>query len=301
MDLGKSAYTLDTRLYHAFRAAENCSDIMLHYYDKPYRISFKAPGVDSSAYRNIEDDPSAIKLPMDRFCDQICREYLNLLYPEFGFVGEESFDPEDLSEFKDVFWCVDPICGSKGYFEKNDHFGTSVALIEKGKGVILGAMNCPRIGLKGIAHLSSGTTAYSGHVRRPAKGLCVLISSNVRRSEKFNIYQQIVRRLNADFVGYETSIPTKSLKVLTGVYDLHFSIPAHIVGGGGPKIWDLAASDCFFRAEKYRLTDFYGNRLDFSGEFKNNDTNGHRYKNGYIMARDNELWEKCINALKAVV
>ncbi len=280
---------IDQRLYHAHRAAMNCEDLMMHYYDRGYEIKIDTKSYDSASGLAAEDSPELVKLGPDKFCDRICREYLTLLYPEFGFVGEESFEESELK--KEIFWCVDPICGSMGYKKKTGFFGTSVALVDRKRGPILGALNCPVPKIGGIASLEAGKTLYYGSKQNTnSGGLRVLISANRKNSEPF---LEMLNLLNPSETGYQESIPTKSMNVLLGSYDLHFNLPRDFQGGS-PKIWDLAASQVFYDVEGMYLTDFRGGRLDLTGK------NGYRYSDGYIMAKDRKILDLCLEAFEKI-
>ena len=287
MDLAKKAAELDQHLYHAYKAAQNCSDVMMFYYDKDYEIEYDRKEYDAKSGLAVEAHPSVIKLQIDKYCDRIAREYLTILYPDYGFVGEESFDPKEMEN--EFFWCVDPICGSMGYKKKTGFFGTSVALIEKSKGPVIGALNCPFLKLSGIASAKDNKTFYSGDFKKyKTDGLKVVISANIKEHENFKKMLQI---LKPDVVDYMESVPSKSIQILGGTYDLYFNLPEEF-GGGRPRLWDYAASDVFFRVEEKEFTDFDGKVLDLSGE------SGIRFGNGQIMAKDKKTLEKCLEAFE---
>lgn len=291
MDLLNIARDVDERLYHACKAADNCADIMLYYYEKDYTVEYdeseNESGYNPGSGLSLKDSPGAIKLQVDRYCDRIAREYLSMLYPKYGFVGEESFDPDEMKH--DYFWCVDPICGSMGYRKKTGFFGTSVALVRKNAGPLIGVLNCPGLRLSGMASTEHNRTWYSGDFKRfEADGLKVIISANRTTSKQFN---EMLNILKPAVVGYEESVPTKSIQVLAGTYDLHFNLPLEY-GGGAPKIWDLAASHVFYAVESMEYTDFDGAPLDLTGNAP------HKYKNGYIMARNRQVLDRCLEAFQ---
>jgi fructose-1,6-bisphosphatase/inositol monophosphatase family enzyme len=263
---------------------------MVHYYEKDYEVKYDESEFDPAAGLSIKDSPSAIKLAVDLWCDKISKEYLQILYPEFGFVGEESFDSNELK--KEYFWCVDPICGSIGYKKKTDYFGTSIALIKRGEGPFIGVLTCPKLKIAGIASLPEKKAFYSGKFKRyKTEGLKVIVSSN-RRKDMY--LEKMLRILKPEIVDYQESVPTKSLQVLGGTYDLHFNLPAKF-GGATPKIWDLAASYVFYKIEGMKFVDFNGNEIDLTGTLKS-----HRYPNGYIMAKNEEILQRCLWAFNQI-
>lgn len=289
MDIENKAIKTDERLFHAYRAAKNCSDVMMHYYEKDYEVQYDRREYDAKSGLSLEAHPSTIKLQIDKYCDRISREYLTILYPEYGFVGEESFDPEEMK--KEFFWCVDPICGSMGYKKKTGFFGTSVALIKKDEGPVLGVLNCPVLKLSGIASLEENDTFYSGKFKKyNTDGLKIAISANIKENQNF---KKMLNILKPSVVDYMESVPSKSIQVLGGTYDLYFNLPDEY-GGGRPRLWDFAASDVFFKVDGKVFTDFNGDPLDLSG------SSGIRFGNGQIMAGDKKVLGKCLNAFEAL-
>jgi len=279
----------DMRLYHAVKAAMNCEDIMLHYYEKDYDVKYDTDNYDTSSSLSIEESPELIKTAPDKYCDRISRTYLNLLYPDWGFVGEESFDEREMQN--ETFWCVDPICGTMGFKKKSGFFGTSVALIHKDSGPVLGVMNCPALGIGGAASLERHMTQYFGEPEQhDSEGLKVLVSANRKTSEPFRLMLKI---LNPAVVGYQESVPSKSLHILMKAYDLHFNLPA-AYEGGAPKIWDLAASSVFYAINGMEMTDMDGKPLDLTGQ------HGWSYRNGYVMAKDKKTLDLCLEAFQKI-
>jgi threonine synthase len=267
---------LDSRLYHALNAAGILEDIMLYFYNREYEYSW-----DKS-----EKDPAAsIKLEVDKKCDFLARTYLTSLYPisdKWGFIGEESFDNSERS--KEFYWCVDPICGSLGYKKKTGNFGTSIALIHKGK-AILGVMNCPTFGWTGMAVSDPKKIVAYSHKKKNKKksSLRIIVSANRRDNP---ILLEILNSFGKVDITYAESLPVKSLGVLMGNFDLFYGMP-ETLGGGKYNIWDIAATSAFAEVEDIKLTDAFGEAIRL-------DMNDHRFYNGIIMTRDNDIWKKAV-------
>ena len=284
-ELAEAALETDSRLFHALRATEILSDIMLQHYDREYSVEYDESEHDVGLFTDIKDSPGAIKLAVDRYCDRAARAYLTGLFPDQGFVGEESFDPVEMT--RDLFWVVDPICGSLGYYRKNGYFGTSVGLVDRRRGPVLGALNCPVLNIRGLAHREKNLIFLQGDFQDPpSTGLNLVVSSSAPNHPEM---ERMLELLRPGAVDYQGSFPAKALGVLAGTYDLCFGFPK-ISSGGGLKIWDLAASGAFFAQGEYSLTDFQGHPCDLTGR------TGHQFRNGYILSLSEEIHQLCLEA-----
>jgi fructose-1,6-bisphosphatase/inositol monophosphatase family enzyme len=279
-------YSIDPRVYHARRAAENAADVMMQYYRGDYAVDWDETEHDPRAHRRLQDSPGAIKLEVDLRADRLVRAYLTELYPDLGFVSEESFDPAEME--KPVFWCVDPVCGSMGYYKGTGFFGCSAALVDRETGPVIGALNCPALGISGEAHRPAGRVFHRGTSGRRAAGLSVAVSANMKDKP---LMQAVLNELEPALVEYRESIPAKALPTAVGEYDLSFGLPQKL-GGGAPKIWDFAAARVFFDVQGKILEDFNGRPHDLTGR------SGHLLTEGYIMAADGDLAARCRKALE---
>lgn len=284
----------DERLYHAWRAAGILADLMLFYFDKDYEVEIDpSQAIDPGSYPGmpLSEHPSAIKLAVDLMCNQMARDYLGKLYPDYGFVGEESFDKDPGQLEKELFWVVDPICGSKGYRNKTTSYGASVALVSREKGPILGVLSCPGMELSAMGDAEKGLYWLQGGFRgREPRGLNLAISGNQRKNPAF---QRVIDELRPARVDYYTGVPPKTVQVIGGAYDLYFSL-ARDMGGNSIKIWDLAASWAIARAKGMAMRDARGNELDLSGK------SGHLFGEGYVLARDQRVMDLVMAAIAKV-
>lgn len=273
----KALMKADPRLSHALKTAELLEEIMLHYYHKEYYFEWDPREKDHAA---------AIKLEVDKKCDNLARSYLTSIYgtsDKWGFIGEESF--EEGESAKEFYWCVDPICGSLGYKKKTGNFGTSVALVHKGKAV-LGVMNCPVHQWTGAAILEPGHRAAYFPKPRITKSSRIRVVASANKRANGNL-QEILSRIGPADISYVESIPVKALGVLLGKYDLFYGIPV-CLGGGKYNIWDIAALTAFAGVEKIFLSDSFGNPVKLDP----------KYYNGIILTRDKALWKKAMDITK---
>ena len=82
--------------------------------------------------------------------ETIIREYLMKKYPDFGFFGEESNNPDN----KDFLWIVDPIDGTSNFIHGYPFYCVSIGLAYKGV-PILGVIYAPLTDSVYKAHVKS--------------------------------------------------------------------------------------------------------------------------------------------------
>ncbi|MEI0602864.1 inositol monophosphatase family protein [Brachyspira alvinipulli] len=82
--------------------------------------------------------------------EAIIREYLMKKYPDFGFFGEESNNPDN----KDFLWIVDPIDGTSNFIHGYPFYCVSIGLAYKGV-PILGVIYAPLTDSVYKAHVKS--------------------------------------------------------------------------------------------------------------------------------------------------
>jgi len=73
----------------------------------------------------------------------ICRA-LSKDYPNIPILSEESCDSFSISSPNNLFWCIDPIDGTKEFIKRNDEFTINIALISNKK-PIMGLIYAPAL------------------------------------------------------------------------------------------------------------------------------------------------------------
>jgi len=73
----------------------------------------------------------------------ICRE-LSKNYPSIPILSEESCESFSILNPNSLFWCIDPIDGTKEFIKRNDEFTINIALISNKK-PILGVIYAPAL------------------------------------------------------------------------------------------------------------------------------------------------------------
>ncbi|WP_028329624.1 inositol monophosphatase family protein [Brachyspira alvinipulli] len=84
--------------------------------------------------------------------EAIIREYLMKKYPDFGFFGEESNNPDN----KDFLWIVDPIDGTSNFIHGYPFYCVSIGLAYKG------------IPIVGVIYAPLTDSVYKAHIKSKA-------------------------------------------------------------------------------------------------------------------------------------
>jgi 3'(2'), 5'-bisphosphate nucleotidase len=99
---------------------------MKYYHQKDLVVSIKEP--------DNKDEFIDYLTEADQNAEKLIKKELGLLYPGYGFLGEESFEGKIFDE--DFVWIVDPIDNTKGFVRKEGDFSVQIGLSYKGRGVL---------------------------------------------------------------------------------------------------------------------------------------------------------------------
>ena len=97
---------------------------------------------------------------VDIACERSLRRSLRRVFPDAGFLGEET-SPADLD--RDWVWVVDPIDGTSNFSRGLPHFAVSVALLWRGRPV-LACIHC-------LPEDASYTAVHGGGARRDGRAI----------------------------------------------------------------------------------------------------------------------------------
>lgn len=227
------------------RIAAAAGEIILHFYRRPGRITFKP---DSTPLSNA---------------DQASHEYLVAalqdLTPGRCVISEESEDDSavDLSPGA-RYWLVDPLDGTKEFIKETDEFTVNVALIEERRPV-LGVVVAPALGLTYVGSPVHGAWRKHGEstptrvrTRSASGGRLAVVASRDHAGPA-------VARLLANTPGAEVMSMGSSLKfclVAEGKADLYLrDLPT--------MEWDTAAAQCVVEAAGGQVCDLSGCTLSY--------------------------------------
>ncbi len=114
---------LERRLKVAIEAAEEAGKIIREIYDGDFTVKYK----DAE-----EEDPVTLA---DKKSDAKIQEILLRVFPEDGWLSEETLDSEERLQ-KDWVWIVDPMDGTREFVQHIPEFSVSIGLAFKGEPVL---------------------------------------------------------------------------------------------------------------------------------------------------------------------
>ena len=189
--------------------------------------------------------------------DKEIDKYLKLYYethtPWIGWLSEESID--DKSRFqKDLFWCLDPIDGTRSYINQKPEYTISLALIKKNK-PILGYVVNPET--KEFFFSEKGKGAFCNDKKIIVKqkndfNNCniTISSSEIKKLNKYEIFKknQIIK------LG---SIAYKIALVAKGQMDIAISFTKK-------NDWDLAAAHLLLEEAGGKIVQLDGKQITYN-------------------------------------
>lgn len=184
--------------------------------------------------------------------DELIRQRLQSVTPDYGWLSEESVD--DRSRLvKERVWIVDPIDGTRAYLGGREDWSISAALVQQGT-PMLAAVFAPATDEFFFA--SAGNGASRNDAAITASG-----------GEGFDIDRMagphfLLNRVRGatlpELRNYKIgSLALRISRVAQGALDAAFV-------GGNSRDWDLAAADLLLREAGGRLTTLAGDRLAYN-------------------------------------
>ena len=222
---------------------------------------------------------SQFKSSADLFAHDFLTNALVKLEPEIPVISEESIDLETTLR-PQCYWLIDPIDGTASYAHGFDGFVTQVALI---------ADNVPQLGviyapatdecftaIRGKAAFKNGTPIQPENP----------ISSSTRVIDNYpeprGIAKTLIEKLAPSEYLESGSLSLKMLRVLEGEADL---LAKDVV----VRDWDFAAPMAILGELSGIISQVDGKPFDLSGDWE---------KNGVLVCRDKELYERVCTILE---
>jgi 3'(2'), 5'-bisphosphate nucleotidase len=190
------------------------------------------------------------------------------------------------------FWTLDPIDGTKGFL-RNDQYAVALALIEDGQ-VKMGALACPALPLK-LDNPASPVGVVFVAVRGQGAAMALLHNDTFKpnqvtsKTEKAGMrFAESVEAAHGDQTRQETiaqalGITQPSLRmdsqakygiVARGDAALYLRLPSPKSPDYRENIWDHAAGTVIVVVAGGRVTDMYGQPLDFGTDRKMHHNRG---------------------------
>ena len=246
------------------------------------RLTIKAAIEAGKAVMKLYDYPISSTLKNDNEpvteADIKSNEIIQKIISVFDYpvLSEESRDVASRFDSKKI-WIIDPLDGTTDYIKKTGEFTIMISLVE-GNRPILGVIYWP---IKDTLYLAQKD---QGAFQSSNGNWSKLSVSNVSELTKCRVVgsryhisvqeQNLLKHLNvSQFTSKGSSL--KVVDVSSGNADLYFTMTNKI------KQWDTCASYCLITEAGGKMTDMFGNDLEYNAE-KLNHENGLLVSNGLI-------------------
>ncbi len=208
------------------------------------------------------------------------------------------------------FWTLDPIDGTKGFLRK-DQYAIALAMIEDGK-VVMGVLGCPN--LYASRDPESSKRGYIFSAIRGEGSYCMSIddkeesrihvtSVNDTSDASFcesvesshsshDASRKVARELGVTKEPIRIDSQCKYAIIARGDASIYMRLPTR--KDYREKIWDHAAGAIIVSEAGGKVTDCYGNELDFSLGTKLKDNSG-------IIATNSLIHERVVEAVSKVI
>jgi 3'(2'), 5'-bisphosphate nucleotidase len=230
------------------RIAAEAASVVAGVYETPFVVDFKGPA-----------DPVT---EADRRANALIVERLSQEFPGVPIVAEES-PPEAFAGYatKNEVFFVDPVDGTNEFVERNPEFVVMIGLLQ-GHTPTLGVMHAPALGVAWSGAVGKGAERVDATGARTAirvsdtteLGAARLVSSRSHRSARLD---RALASLGSREVYTKGSAGLKGTEVAQGSAD------AHVAPFYAGKRWDACAAEALIVAAGGRVTDAYGDPLDY--------------------------------------
>jgi 3'(2'), 5'-bisphosphate nucleotidase len=235
----------------AVRLARAAGAILLKHYNSPFLVEHKV-----NALQEMEEVTAADREANDLIVTELAGEF-----PDDGILAEESTDTEDRLT-KDRVWLIDPMDGTKNFVQRDGDFAVQIGLIRKDEPMV-GVVYQPvrdvlyravqgQGAWKEAANNSSERLTVS---ERTDPAEMVLASSRSHRSPRM---ERVV-----DSFGFRHETRRGSVGVKIGlIAEREADLYLHL--SPSTKQWDTCAPEIILTEAGGRLTDLFGQRLQYN-------------------------------------
>ena len=180
------------------------------------------------------------------------------------------------------YWTLDPIDGTKGFL-RGDQYAIALALVEDGD-IKVGVMACPALPVVGAAPgalfvavrgegttqiaLESGKSQSVKVLRSTAEGILRLTESIEAGHGNLSRQRQIAEAIGLTATPVQMDSQAKYGVVARGEAALYLRLPRIQTPDYRENIWDHAAGAIVVEEAGGKVTDIYGNPLDFTAGSK---------------------------------
>ena len=217
--------------------AKEAGSVIMKIYQRDFSIDYK-------------DDNSPLTEADIKANEIICNALKNY-YPNIPIMSEENKQTEyNKRKDRELYWCIDPIDGTKEFIKKNGEFTVNIALIQRGTPV-LGVVYAPAIDEIYIAKKGDGAFKNGERLplrvnETPEKKLKV-VASKSHLSKETQEFIDSLQTQEVEQVSYGSSL--KLCMVASGEADIYPRMAPTME-------WDTAAADAIVR-EAGKMTYIY--------------------------------------------
>lgn len=247
-----------------------------------------------------EEDATALREP--KMADTLAQvtHHVQAIVPAATPAAVSDWIDRGNGEVSNRYWTLDPIDGTKGFL-RGDQYAIALALIENGE-VKVGILGCPAL-YENIAEQSGEMGMLFVAVRGEGTKMIPLSGQNSRaihvasREDRENLrFVESVESSHSDHsqqdaIAKRVGIATPSLRmdsqakygaVASGQAALYLRLPSPKTPDYRENIWDHAAGAIVVEEAGGRVSDMYGQPLDFSAGAKLMNNKGIIVSNGTI-------------------
>lgn len=206
-------------------------------------------GTKFDSYEDKANDVDLVTV-VDKKVESIIKDVLSEKYPDFEFIGEESFVNGETKINDKPTFIVDPIDGTTNFIHGYPYSCTSLGLAENGKAVV-GVVFNPH--LNQLFHASKGNGAFlNGELIKVSprtlslQKSIIAIEAGSERSEgkngNFDIKMTTLRNLLSDKGGFIHGVRSVGSAAMNLCYVANGMLDAY--WEAGPWAWDVCAGWC---------------------------------------------------------
>lgn len=236
--------------------AAEAAVVVREVFETPFTVDFKGP-----------KDPVT---EADRRANELICTRLAAEFPGVPIVAEES-DAESFADFRksqEIFF-VDPVDGTNEFIERRKDFVVMIGLVQ-GNQATHGVMHAPALDVAWAGTVGQGATLIESsgarspiHVsQRGEMSTARLVGSRSHRGPRLE------RLLGALGVGELIPMGSAGLK---GAYVARGEAEAYVAPFYAGKRWDACAAEALVVAAGGRVTDAFGDAIDYRAESLSND------------------------------
>ncbi|HXK17366.1 MAG TPA: 3'(2'),5'-bisphosphate nucleotidase CysQ [Polyangiaceae bacterium] len=246
---------MNAELLALLRITAAAAKVVMEVYARPFEVEYKGP-----------QDPVT---EADRRANELICELLEQEFPGVPIVAEES-DPSTFEGFRksDRVFFVDPVDGTREFVDRNGEFAVMIGLVE-GARAVAAVIDAPARHEIFAGWVGQGAVRIADGKQVPIRvsdiadvGQGRLVGSRSHRGPNL---ERALAKLAPREVLVMGSAGLKGTLVAAG------QVEAYVAPGYAGQRWDACAADALVTAAGGKLTDTYGDPIDYRAPSLSND------------------------------